>query len=139
MFCITRRDFSVTLAAAVIPGGASRDGSPTVILEAVAGACLPARLTISACVQENLRGSFWELRTYTGAEPGLQSHLAQLFPSAGIRALLQETARGSLTYLIRFDSLAARDRAWTDLNTDPAWTGPRPRFASYHFALYRVA
>jgi len=136
---MTRRDLWVTLAAATMPGRASGEASPAVILTAIAGVRLPATLTITARVPENLRGSFWELRTYTGAEPRLEGHLAQLFSRTGIRPLIRESARASLTYLIPFDSLAARDRAWTQLNTDPAWTGARPRFESYHFALYRAA
>ena len=136
---MTRRDFSVTLAAAAWPGRVSGEGSPLVILSAIAGARLPATLRITTRVPENLRRSFWELRTYTGPDRVLESHLAQIFPRTGIRPLLQERTRASLTYLIPFDCLAARDRAWTELNTDPAWISARPRFESYHFSLYRLA
>jgi len=136
---MTRRDFSVTLAAAAWRARVSGEGFPLVILQAIAGAHLPATLTITTRVPENLRRSFWELRTYTGADTVLESYLAQLFPRTGIHPLLQESARARLTFLIPFDSFAARDRAWTELNTDPVWISARPRFESYHFTLYRVA
>ena len=81
----------------------------------------------------------WELRTYTGAAPALGSRLAEVFPRAGIRPVLRRTDGPGLTYLIPFEDLAARDRAWTVLNADPLWTSARPSFQSYHFGLYRAA
>ena len=133
---MTRRDFSVTLAAAAMPSRVSPERS-AVILKAIAGPRLPALLTITTSVPENLRRSFWELRTYTGADTVLESRLAQLFPRVGIRPLLHESASGSLTYLIPFDSLAARDRAWAALNAEPEWTPLQQQFLSYRFGLYR--
>ena len=79
-----------------------------------------------------------ELRIYRGAGPGLAKHLAAIFPRAGIHPLVQATDGPDLAYLIPFQSLSARHGAWTQLNTDPEWIGERPRFESYHFALYRA-
>jgi|HubBroStandDraft_6_1064221.scaffolds.fasta_scaffold34752_4 hypothetical protein len=83
--------------------------------------------------------SLLELRIYRGAGPGLAKHLAAVFPRAGIRPLLQATAGPDLAYLIPFQNLSARHRAWTELNADPEWTRARPRFQSYHFGLYRAS
>ena len=74
----------------------------------------------------------------------LAGDFASLFPRVGIRPVSlrpvsQGMAGGDLTYLIPFENLTARDRAWTALNADAQWTGARARFQSYHFGLYEVA
>ena len=135
---MTRREFSVSFAGLVasttlVSGGASR----VVMLEAIAGARLPETLAITTNSSEELRRGVWELRTYRGAAPALASHLAKVFPRAGIRPLLREIAGENLTYLIPFENLSARDRAWTAVNTDPHWIRARAQFQSYHFGLYR--
>ena len=61
-----------------------------------------------------LRRGLWELRTYRGAAPGLASHLAAVFPRAGNSPAPSGNGRPrNLTYLIPFENLTARDRAWT--------------------------
>ena len=65
--------------------------------------------------------------------------VARMTSRAGIRTLLWETAGENLTYLIPFEDLTARDRAWTAVNTDPQWMSVRSHFQSYHFGLYRLA
>jgi hypothetical protein len=139
---MTRRDFSVSLAGlAVSPGIVYGDSSTFVTLKAIAGARLPATLAIATTSPHRMREGLWELRAYrTFSQAGsrlLAERLNALFPGAGINPALQRGDRASLTYLIPFEDLAARDRAWTALTTNPAWTGMR--FRSYHFSLYSVA
>jgi hypothetical protein len=140
---MTRRAFPVALAGAVaLPGFGTVDPSPVVILQAIAGARLPATLTIATDSPERMRRGVWELRTYRIDESrttALANKFAGVFPRAGIRPLLKEADGPNLTYLIPFESLTARERAWTALNTDPAWTSARPQFQAYHFGLYRAA
>ena len=64
-------------------------------------------------------------------------HLRGLFPEFGIHPALKRAGGTSLTYLIPFENLTARDRAWTALTSHRAWTGTH--FDSYHFSLYAVA
>jgi len=135
---MTRRGFSGALAAAVmVPVFESRDSSKVVILEAIAGVRLPETLSIETDSPETLRRGVWELRTYRGAAPALARDLAEIFSRAGIRPMLQENTGDKLTFLIPFETLTARDRAWTALNADPRWTSAPTGFQSYHFGLYR--
>jgi len=135
---MTRREFSAAFACVTaLPVLASGDASPVVTLTAIASARLPAALAITTDSPEELRRGLWELRTYRGAAPALASHLARVFPRAGIRAALQNADGENLTYFIPFENLTARDRAWTAVNADPQWIGARDQFQSYHFGLYR--
>ena len=133
---MTRREFSVSLAGlAALP-------SFGVTLHAIAGARLPATLKIGIPLPDDLRGGLWELRTYRTSEShpaALSEEFAGIFPRAGIRPLSATTDGPNLIYLIPFENLSARDRAWTSVNADPKWAGARPRFQSYQFGLYRVA
>jgi hypothetical protein len=96
-------------------------------------------LEAGSCSLQKMRSGLFERRTYRAAAPTLARQLAVLFQRAGIRPLLRGETGTDLTYLIPFETLAVRDRAWTALNADPQWTGARPRFQSYQFGLYRVA
>lgn len=133
---MTRREFSLSLAGSVVLPGIV---SSTVTLHAIAGACLPATLTVTTHSPETMRRSLWELRSYQGAAPTLAGHFDTVFSRAGIRPLLRRVTGPDFLYLIPFENLAARDRAWTLLNTDPEWVRARPRFHSYHFGLYRAS
>jgi hypothetical protein len=138
---MNRREFSVALAGmAAFPSFGSGGFSQLVILKAIAGPQLPETLAIRTNVPEKMRGGVWELRTYrinlTPTE--LAIRFANVFPRAGIRPVLWKIADDRLTFLIPFESLATRDRAWTTLNADPEWISDRPRFQSYHFGLYRA-
>lgn len=82
-------------------------------------------------------GPVWELRSYRGAAATLARVLGVVFPRAGIHPISQESAGAELSYLIPFDDLAARERAWTTLNADSEWAAARPGFRSYQFGLYR--
>jgi hypothetical protein len=135
---MTRREFSAALAGVTaIPAFAWGAPSTAVVLEAIAGAHLPETLAITTNSPEKLRRGVWELRTYIRAAPALASHLASVFPRAGIRPLQDDDDGENLTYLIPFENLTARDQAWTAVNADPQWIGVRAQFQSYHFGLYR--
>ena len=136
---MTRREFSITLAgAAAAPAFSSR----VLILHAIAGAHLPATLTVRAASPEKMRRGVWELRSYRGVAHTFASCLDAAFSRAGIhpawRRVSPQAAGQDLTYFIPFDSLTARDRAWTLLNADANWTALRAAFQSYHFGLYRA-
>jgi hypothetical protein len=133
---MTRREFSASLAGlAALPGS-------IVTLHAIAGARLPATLTLGIVLPDDQREALWELRTYRTSKShptALAEEFAGIFPKAGIRPLLTTSDGPNLTYLIPFENLTARDRAWTAVNADPKWSGARPQFQSYQFGLYRVA
>ena len=139
---MTRREFSAAFAGvSALPFFARGDASPVVILEAIAGAHIPATLAIPTDSPETLRRGLWELRTYQGAAPALAGHIARVFPRAGIRPflkdLLHDKGGENLTYFIPFENLTARDLAWTAVNADSQWIQARVQFQSYHFGLYR--
>ncbi len=140
---MTRRGFSVALAGLVAsPVFQSGDPRLVVILRAVAGARLPETLAVATDSPDKLRQGLWELRTYRtdpSQTAALAVRFAGIFPRAGIHPLSGETHGPSLTYLIPFEDLTARERAWTALNADPEWTGACPLFESYRFGLYRAA
>jgi hypothetical protein len=133
---MTRREFSASLAGlAVLPGF-------VVTLHAIAGARLPATLTIGIPLPDDKREALWELRTYRTGETNaaaLAGEFSGIFSRVGIHPLSVTTDGPNLTYLIPFEDLTARDRAWTAVNTDPKWAGATPRFQSYQFGLYRAA
>ena len=131
---MTRREFSIALGGVAFSGL----GSTVVLLQAVAGARLPESLAITTTSPEKMREGLWELRTYRGVNPWLAKRFASVFPHAGIHPLFSTMNGEDLTYLIQFEDLAARDRAWTRLNSDPGWTPLRRAFRSYGFGLYRV-
>ena len=131
---MTRRDFSLALIGSVaIPQFPSR----VVTLRAIAGAHLPATLTIATNSPEKVGDAVWELRTYRAAWPSLENRFAAVFPRSGIHPCLQTTEGADLIYLIPFEDLTARERAWTTLTADPEWIPLRHAFRSYGFGLYR--
>jgi hypothetical protein len=77
----------------------------------------------------------FELRTYRTNSPAFARSLHALLPSAGIEPVL----RGHSTYLIRFESLTAREKAWNALHATRAWKHLRDQIGSYRFSLYRAA
>jgi hypothetical protein len=112
-----------------------------VTLHAIAGARLPATLVISAKSRDDLRKGIWELRTYRSSEAlaiDLAQDFASIFARSGIRPLTSATEGRDITYLIRFENLAARERAWTAVNADPQWAAAARRFRNYRFGVYRA-
>ncbi len=139
---MTRRSFSLTLAGAL---AAPRPAvpSPALVFEAIAGARLPHTLALHTTAKESVfiqerRDHVWELRIYAGAGDR-KDRFAEIFSGSGICPLISNATGGSLTYLIPFESLSARDRAWTGLNADPRWISARAGIRSYRFGLYRLA
>jgi len=133
---MTRREFSASLAGLVASPGF------VVTLHAIAGARLPATLTLGIRLPENEPDGLWELRTYRTSKfhtAALAQEFARIFTRAGIHPQLATSDGPNLTYLIPFENLTARERAWTSVNADPKWAGARPQFQSYQFGLYRVA
>lgn len=138
---MTRREVSLALAGSVLGlPGSFAEGEPqrAVTLQAIAGVRLPATLTITTSSPEKVRRGLWELRTYRVVAPRFATNVAAVFPRAGIHPVLSGTANADLTYLIPFETLTARERAWTLLNADPGWSSLQPQFKSYHFGLYQV-
>jgi hypothetical protein len=133
---MTRREFSASLAGLVaLPGF-------VVTLHAIAGARLPATLSITIALPDDKLDGLWELRTYRSSESrpaALAQEFASIFARAGIRPLSVTAEGPNLTYLIPFENLTARDRAWTAVTADPKWAAASPRFQSYQFGLYRAA
>ena len=133
---MTRREFSLSFAGLVaLPGS-------VVTLRAIAGARLPATLTIGIPLPHDRLEALWELRTYRSSESRaavLAEEFADIFSRAGIHPLSATRDGANLNYLIPFENLTARDRAWTSVNADPKWADSRPGFQSYQFGLYRVA
>jgi hypothetical protein len=133
---MTRREFSFSLAGlAVSPGF-------VVTLHAIAGARLPATLKLAIPLPGDKLDGLWELRTYRTSEShpaALADEFAGIFLRAGIHPVSATTTGPNLTYLIPFENLTARDRAWTAVNADPKWAGATTRFQSYQFGLYRAA
>src|ERR1700691_1254060 len=90
------------------------------VLEAVFGAHLPQTLRISRWPVMTSSPNWLELRTYNSAALHEHFTIGGLFERAGIHPLLFGAAT-NLTYLIPFDSLADRHRAWTLFDADPEW------------------
>jgi hypothetical protein len=109
-----RRTFLMGFAGS--PAFAGRRGGT--ILEAVYGAHLPQRLVIERLTTPP---NWLELRRYDCADPRRLAALQKpALTSAGIRPLLVEST-ADLKYLIPFDSMAARNGAWTLFDADPEW------------------
>ena len=91
-----------------------------VLLEAIAAPVMPhTKLVPGARIQEPI----WEFRTYSSPLP------LRLLNQSGIRVVRESRSK----YIFPFESLEARQRAWTALASDPQWTGLHPT----HISLYR--
>lgn len=74
-----------------------------------------------------VKPGLFELRVYRSRTPGAER---TIFHRAGIFPLLQGTTLAGaglpkLTYLIPFDSFAAREQAWAKFGADPEWAKAR--------------
>lgn len=86
---------------------------------------------------------YFELRTYRSpVEPQL-AVLHRRFAGSGIFPLFCATRPPHITYLIPFDSLAAREQAWDAFNADPEWIEARKQFGRMarvsDISIYRAA
>jgi len=138
----SRRQFVRLLAGfAAVPGFAKTRG---LALDAIAAPRLPHRLMVDNMFVDNMfvgntdrRAAIFEVRVYADPSRAMQSILER----HGIRpTLLKHSATGT-AYLIPFESLGARQRAWDAFNTDPAWHAIRACAAVNlkEISLYRVA
>jgi hypothetical protein len=91
-----------------------------IVLEAVFGAHLPQTLRIVHWPVMTSLPNWFELRTYNSGSLHERLTNTGIFGRSGIHPLLFE-AGTNLTYLIPFDSLAQRNRAWTLIDADPEW------------------
>jgi hypothetical protein len=85
-----------------------------IVLEAVYGARLPARLRVPTALASSAR--YFELRAYAGS-----ADLQGIFARAGLRP----HALGPMRFLIPFDSLEQRSHAWDRFNSDLEWARVR--------------
>jgi hypothetical protein len=95
--------------------GVSQSGTG-IIFEAIAAPRMPHRLLVGGIT--GLEGGVFELRKYQSRN--LRHLLARIFPRYGIRPVLTLEEPG-LTYLIPFEDLTAREKAWRMFNADPEW------------------
>lgn len=109
---MTRRTF---LAAASSFAAASNG----VVLEAVYGAHLPATLRIAGLPAR----PWFELRAYQCSNPARLARLHRLLMESGLFADARKLKSGR--YLIPFDSLEDRNRAWTLFDSNSEWSALR--------------
>lgn len=106
-------------------------GQRGTVLEAIAAAHMPHRLFVR---DSGLIGAddprLFELRVYQSTAP---ARLSAIFRRHGIRPLMEGTG----AFLIPFDSLAAREKAWRELGADPEWAEARGESALREMAIYR--
>lgn len=90
-----------------------------VLLEAVYGAHLPATLRIAGLPAR----PWFEWRAYQCSNPARLAQLHRLLMESGLFADARTLELGK--YLIPFDSLEDRNRAWTLLDSNPEWSALR--------------
>jgi hypothetical protein len=122
---MTRRTFAAAIAASAAGVG------DRVVLEALYGERLPATLRIS---RRRLGDHpYFELRIYRG-ESSLHGSLEDVFKQAQLRP----AALAPLRFLLPFDSLQQRARAWDRLNSDPQWVALRKHLRLCETTIYRA-
>jgi hypothetical protein len=129
---VSRRQFARVLAGfAAVPAFAK---TAPVELQAIAGPRLPRKIL----VQGISRGTvLFELRVY-GSHPRA---MRAILERHGIRPALREPSALGTAYLIPFESLDARQRAWDAFNADPDWHALRAggQVNVREISLYRPA
>ena len=127
---VSRRQFAQVLAgsAAVFAMGGP------VALDAIVAPRLPRRLLVHGL---STAAGLFELRVY-GSHPRA---MPAILKRHGIRPAWREHSTIGTAYLIPFESLEARQRAWDAFNADPDWHALR---AGAHvnlkeISLYRLA
>jgi hypothetical protein len=107
---VSRRQFARVLAgsAAVFAIGVP------IALDAIVGPRLPRRLLVHGL---STAAVLFELRVYGSHPRAMQAVMER----HGIRPALREVSATGTAYLIPFESLEARQRAWDAFNADPDW------------------
>ena len=109
---MNRRQFGIAL------GGLAALGSgKATVLEAIVALRIPQLLVLPGIDIAPDDTRIFEMRAYRSPGRSLDS----IFRRNGIHPILCETSVNRIDYLIPFESLASRERAWTALNTDPEW------------------
>ena len=131
MLQFSRRQFARVLAGfAAAPAFAKPRG---IALDAFVAPRLPRRLIIHNVEQ----AAVFELRVY-GSHPRAMHAIMERH---GIRAVLGERSATVTAYLIPFESLEARQRAWDAFNADTDWHTLRAngQVNVKEISLYRLA
>jgi len=119
-------------------------------LEAIAGPHLPKRIVVSECSVDHPRAM---IEVLPCGQPRLFEHrvyrsragagmLEGIFARAGIfpwlcgEGLYSEGLRGEQSYLIPFDSLAARETAWRRVAADQEWARVRSDSSVTEIGIY---
>jgi hypothetical protein len=125
---VSRRQFARVLAGLAAARAFAEPRG--VALDAFVAAQLPRRLMVHDI---DARAAVFELRVY-GSHPRA---MPAILERHGIRPVLQEPG----AYLIPFDSLEARQRAWDQVNADPDWHALQAhgQISVKEISLYRVA
>ena len=92
---------------------------------------LPGALVVRGLASQ---APLFEQRVYRTSQD-----LAGVLRRAGIHPALSRTVPGGFAYLIPFESLTQRQRAWTALEADPHWNRIRPGIGVSHISIYRRA
>jgi hypothetical protein len=95
------------------------------VLEAIAAERMPHRMVVSGVE----RAAYFELRDYGISEP----RMLEAWNRCGIRPVLEENGG----FLIPFETLAARERAWRELSVDAEWMKLGTRLVLKRIAVFR--
>jgi len=125
---VSRRQFARVLAGLAAARAVAEPRG--VALDAFVAAQLPRRLIVHDI---DTQAAVFEVRVY-GSHPRA---MPAILERHGIRPVLQEPG----AYLIPFESLEARQRAWDQVNTDPDWHAlqAQGQISVKEISLYRVA
>jgi hypothetical protein len=132
---MTRRAFAAVLAG--LSAAQRSYGRSRIVLEAVVAARRPDYLVIekTSGIQIAEDDTRWfEVRVYQSPSPKLDGILAK----TGIHPMLRLSRGDEVTFLIPFDSLAARETAWARFNAHPEWMSTRDASGRVsQIAIYR--
>jgi hypothetical protein len=126
---LTRRAFAAAFTA--FAAASSTFAAPrSITLEAFAATQLPCRIVVPGV---NLSPGVFELRVYASKPRAMRCILKR----HGIRVVL----RHGSAFLLQFDSLEVRQKAWDQFNADPEWHAllAREPVDVREISLYRMA
>lgn len=125
---VTRRMFAV----AGICGFKWRDlklagGLQSSVLDAIAAERMPRRLVVYGVT----RSPFFEMRAYEIVLP----QFLPIWKKHGIQPVSEENGK----FLIPFDSLVSREKAWSKLSADPEWMALQKIAVVKEITVYRTS
>jgi hypothetical protein len=137
--CYSLDVFQLPRMQAWLSNSKARPG-PKMVLEAVIAPYLPQVAVITGFSSVNEipklgdQAGYFELRAYCSQIP------ARLFHRSGIHPMLCARMKTQpFAYLIPFDSLAAREKAWRTFDADPEWAEVRKTSTVTEISLWRAA